>query len=347
MTDQGESLDQPSASPRQLSKSEASRLAQLPLSGICREYPNKIAHVLEGDADVAPPRKLHPAFYGCFDWHSAVHAHWTLVRLLKTFPDLPAEKSIREKLDNNLDSEKIQSEIAYFKPAGRQSFERPYGWAWLLKLAEELNNWSDPQAAKWAAALRPLASLIENLFCEFLPEQTYPVRSGAHLNTAFALSLAWDYADTQDRPNLKTSIEQNAKRYYLSDTNYPAHYEPSGTDFLSPCLEEANLMQRILDTDSFTNWFDAYLPQIPQALATPALVSNRSDGQLIHLDGLNLSRSWCYTAISKKLKPDHPKRTKLQQLASRHLDDALPNVVSGNYEGEHWLATFAIYALAN
>ncbi|MBK1879625.1 DUF2891 domain-containing protein [Pelagicoccus mobilis] len=329
-----------------LTEAGASHLASLALHCIGREYPNKIGHVMESDADQAPPRELHPAFYGCYDWHSSVHGHWMLIRLLKEFPELPEADKIRAAISQNLQPHKIQGEVDYMTPRTRKSFQRTYGWTWLLKLAEELKTWEDPQAREWATALQPLVDHIEALYIEFLPKQTYPIRTGVHPNTAFGLSFAWDYAHTLNRTELKAAIEEAALRYYSNDKNCPAHYEPSGSDFLSACLEEANLMQRILSPEKFADWYSEFLPQLPQILEEPATVTDRMDGQLVHLDGLNLSRAWCLAAIAQKLPPDSPHKKHLRQVAATHIQVTLPNIASGGYEGEHWLASFAVYALS-
>jgi len=334
----------PEGLPRLL-ESGASHLASLALAGINREYPNKIAHVMESDGDLDPPRKLHPAFYGCFDWHSSVHSHWMLIRLLKSFPDLLEALPIRGAIQENLQTHKILGELDYMKPRERQGFERTYGWAWLLKLAEELHTWDDPQANQWTNALKPLVDHIESLYIDFLPKQTYPIRTGVHPNTAFGLSFAWDYARALDRSEFKAIVEDSSLRYYITDTSYPANYEPSGSDFLSPCLEEANLMQRLLGSEAFADWFSNFLPQLPETLIAPVAVSDRTDGQLVHLDGLNLSRGWCLAAIARKLPAAYPSKSQLRQAAAAHIEAALPNIASGAYEGEHWLASFAVYAL--
>ncbi|EDY83928.1 hypothetical protein VDG1235_3555 [Verrucomicrobiia bacterium DG1235] len=324
----------------------ASHLASLALNCIGQEYPNKIGHVLESDADLGPPRELHPAFYGCFDWHSSVHGHWMLIRLMKEFRELPETAEIRAAIDKNLQPEKILRELDYMSARVRKSFERTYGWAWLLKLSEELNTWDDSQAKAWAEALQPLADRIEFLYIDFLPRQTYPIRTGIHPNTAFGLSFAWDYAVAQERVELKAAIQDAANRYYISDTNCPANYEPSGTDFLSPCLEEANLMQRLLPEAEFAAWFDKFLPDLPATLAVPATVTGRTDGHLVHLDGLNISRAWCLAAIAKKLPINDPRKHQFREIATNHIEVTLPNIASGGYEGEHWLASFAVYALS-
>lgn len=328
-----------------LNQAGAEHLSGLAFHCIGREYPNKISHVMSNEEEVGSPQQLHPAFFGCFDWHSSIHGHWMLVRLLKEFPSLANAEDIRAAIDANLQPEHIQVEVAYLSHPQRSSFERMYGWAWLLKLAEEVNTWEDAQAQEWAEALQPLADKIESLYIDFLPRQTYPIRTGQHPNTAFGLSFAWDYAQTMGRPELAAAIREAAYRYYALDTECPAHYEPGGADFLSPCLEEANLMQRILEPDAFAEWFGRFMPTIAPSLRTPAVVADRNDGKLVHLDGLNLSRAWCFTAIANKLPVDDPRKAAIQQIANQHIELTLPNIASGSYEGEHWLASFAVYTL--
>ena len=322
----------------------AEHLASLAFRCIDQEYPNKIAHVMSNEEEVGTPQELHPAFYGCFDWHSSIHGHWMLVRLMKEFPEMESD-AIRSKLSANLTAENIQAEVAYLEHPQRKSFERMYGWAWLLKLAEELHTWDDPEAQTWSENLQPLADKIISLYIDFLPRQTYPIRTGQHPNTAFGLSFAWDYAVTTDHEPLQTSIREAALRYYGLDTECPAHYEPGGADFLSPCLEEANLMVRILSEDAFSDWFGRFMPDISDNLQVPAVVSDRSDGKLVHLDGLNLSRAWCLYRISAGLPEGDPRRTALQHIAQVHIQVTMPEIASGGYEGEHWLASFAVYAL--
>lgn len=332
-----------------LDQQQASRFAQLALKNIVREYPNKLEHVLNGDADVRSPRTLHPAFYGSYDWHSSVHGHWMLVRLLRTFPDLPEGKTIRETLHKHLSAENIQTEVAYFNGAGRQSYERMYGWAWLLKLAEELHTWDDPDAKLWGRNLQLLTELIINRYIAFLPKQGYPIRSGVHPNTAFGLTFAWDYAIAVRHVALGEAIEERSRAYFGPDKAIPAEWEPSGADFLSPSLAEADLMRRVLKDKEFPKWFHEFLPDAgksePMSLFLPARVTDRSDPQLVHLDGLNLSRAWCMNSIAAALPPKHPARLALLNSAKLHTDAALKHVFSSQYSGEHWLASFAVYLL--
>jgi len=322
-----------------LSAELADHLAEFPQAGIGREYPNKLDHVLNGDEDLRSPRDLHPAFYGCYDWHSAVHGHWTLVRLLKGF-SLAKEAEIRNLLGANLTASNIAQEVAYLHQPNRQSFERPYGWGWLLKLAQELESWHDPDGRAWADALRPLTEEIVKRFLAFLPKQTYPVRTGLHSNTAFALILALEYALAVGNDELAQTIKDRSRNYYEKDHDYPAHLEPSGADFLSPSLTEAMLMRSILP--DFRYWFHRFLPDLPESLLTPAEVGDREDPQIGHLDGLNLSRAWCMRKIADSLAYDDPVATSLYDSARQHMEAALPHIASGNYNGEHWLATFAV-----
>lgn len=324
-----------------LTPEEASRLSQVALSCIGQEYPNKPGQVLGDQTYLAEPRALHPAFYGCFDWHSAVHGHWSLVRILKTFPDIPQGDTIRAKISRNLTPENIRKEVAYFDDEHNKNYERTYGWAWLLKLAGELHTWDDPQGKQWREALRPLENLVVQKFMDFLPKLTYPIRVGEHTNTAFALSFAWDYAVATGRWELRQLIEFRARDYYFKDLACPVSWEPSGFDFLSPCLEEADIMSRVLDEKEFQGWFAKFLPN--WQVLIPAEVSDRTDGKLVHLDGLNFSRSWALYSIAEKLPAQ---KDGLYRLAARHMAKSLPQVTSGDYAGEHWLASFALYALS-
>jgi hypothetical protein len=323
---------------------QANRLAELPLKCSQKEFPNKPGEVLTQAVDIGSPKNLHPAFYGCFDWHSAVHGHWMLIKLLKLFPKLEKVQPIRAMLAENISAEKILSEVNYFNRAGEKSFERTYGWAWLLKLAEELHNFDDPLARQLENNLQPLTDLIVERYLEFLPKLTYPIRVGEHSNTAFGLVFAWDYAHTVDHQALKQLIADRAKDFFLSDKKCPLAWEPSGFDFLSPCLEEADIMRRILPTREYAVWLKQFLPQLADKKfnLAPAIVSDRNDGKLVHLDGLNFSRAWCLYGIAAHLK----EYRHLKKIADQHLQHSLPAITSGSYEGEHWLATFAVYALS-
>jgi hypothetical protein len=333
-----------------LSRANASAFARLALGGAKKEYPNKPGHVLVDDADAKTPKNLHPAFYGCYDWHSAVHGHWMLAHLLRKFPDLPEVAEIRAVLGANLTPENIAAEVAYFERKEEKSFERPYGWTWLLKLALELHGWDDADARKWSAAVKPLADLIAVRYVEHFPKQTYPIRSGVHPNTAFGFAFAHDYARAVGDRKLQTLIEERAKAYYAKDVDAPARWEPDGSDFLSPSLCEADLMRRVLPQAEFRDWFHKYLPRAatgePKSLFEPAIVTDRADPQLVHLDGLNLSRAACLRGIASALPADDPARKVLAASASKHAEAALKHVASGDYAGEHWLASFAVWMLA-
>lgn len=332
-----------------LTLERATNFADLALKGICQEYPNKLDHVMNGEADVRTPRQLHPAFYGCFDWHSSVHSHWMLVRLLRALPGLPGAREIRAALAANLAVDNLLAEKAYLDQPGRRSFERTYGWAWLLKLAEELHTWDDPQGSEWSASLRPLADSFVARYLEFLPRQTYPIRAGTHANTAFGLTFALDYARTVGHYELERLIVERSRAYFLADADCPAAWEPGGNDFLSPSLVEADLMRRLLPADELVLWLDRFLPGLgggePANLFRPATVSDRTDPQIVHLDGLNLSRAWCLRNIASALPEDDPGRGVLLKSAAMHARAALPHIASGDYMGEHWLASFAVYLL--
>ena len=328
-----------------LTSKGASHFASLALTCIQQEYPNKLNQTLKDNSTLREPHDLHPAFYGCYDWHSSVHGHWMLVRLLKQFPAMPEAAEIRKKVGENLTAKNIAAEVDYLKKESK-SWERMYGWSWLMKLAEELKTWNDPEGQKWSENLQPLTDLIIERYLEFLPVQTYPVRTGVHPNTAFGLSFAWDYAKTVGHQPLKSMIEKRAKDYYLLDKNCPAEYEPSGEDFLSACLEEANLMRRVLSRDLFRQWLKRFLPKKKLVYyAQPADVSDRSDPKIVHLDGLNLSRAWCLYGIYPVIK-NKKQRKKMLEAARQHLEATIPNIASEHYEGTHWLASFAVYALS-
>ena len=322
---------------------EANRLSKLPLHCIDVEYPYRLGQTLGGPEDLLFPKTLHPTFYGCFDWHSAVHGHWSLVRLLKQFPALENNELIKIQLLESVSEENILKEVAYFDGALNASFERTYGWAWLLKLAEELHDWDDPVAKKLERNLQPLTDLIVSKYISFLPKLNYPIRVGEHPNTAFGLSFAWDYALAVGQEELMSVIQTRAKDFYLSDKGCPIVWEPGGYDFLSPCLEEAALMKRVLTPKMFSDWIDGFLPQLKNANFTlePGIVSDRTDGKLVHLDGVNFSRAWSLNEIAKDI--EH--YSHLSAIANLHINHSLPSVVGDSYEGGHWLASFAIYAL--
>jgi hypothetical protein len=315
----------------------ASRFAQLTLRCVRQEYPNKLDHVMSDAGEVQPPRALHPAFYGCYDWHSSVHGHWMLVRLLRRFPELFEAADVRRVLDEHLAAPKVAAEVRYFGQPNRKSFERTYGWGWLLKLSAELRSWDSPDARRWAEALQPLADTVARAYLDFLPRQTYPIRTGVHPNTAFGLSLALDYAEAARDGKLGALIAERARTYFGKDRRAPLAWEPGGEDFLSPALEEAALMARILPAEAFRRWMNAFLPALE---LTPAIVADRTDPKIVHLDGLNLSRARCLYALSAALG-----RPGLARLGDVHAQASLPFIASGSYEGEHWLGTFAVHML--
>ncbi|MCA0152847.1 DUF2891 domain-containing protein [Winogradskyella vincentii] len=326
-----------------LNLEEANRLAQLPLHCMNTEYPNKLNQTIGDASDLKTPKELHPAFYGCFDWHSAVHGHWSLVSLLKQFPEINNKTAIEQKLLQNISKENIEQEILYFEGKHNKSFERTYGWAWLLKLAEELHTWDSDVARQLQSNLQPMTDMIVAKYLEFLPKLNYPIRVGEHPNTAFGLSFAYDYAVTLEQDELKTMIETRARDFYSSDSNCPLQWEPSGFDFLSPCLEEAALMKRVLSADEFKTWINDFMPQLMDKSfhIETGKVSDRTDGKLVHLDGVNFSRAWSLNYIAKGL-PDYKH---LRNLANAHINYSLPSIVGDSYEGGHWLGSFAIYAL--
>jgi DUF2891 family protein len=342
---------EPQTKPNQpaLTQTEASHFAQLALKCVRKEYPNKPDHTINDANDVRTPRALHGAFYGCYDWHSSVHGHWMLVHLLRLFPALPEGRDIRAALDANLSAKNITNEVAYLRQANRASFERTYGWAWLLKLAEELRGWNDQDGREWSRNLAPLADGFAERYLAFLPKQTYPIRTGVHPNTAFGLAFALDYARAVGNQKLASLIVERSRTYYGHDVNYPGSWEPGGEDFFSPALMEADLMRRVMDQREFTRWFQRFLPGVargaPKELLQPAIVTDRSDPKLVHLDGLNLSRAWCMRSIATALPQTHPARRALARSAAAHANAALVHVASGDYAGEHWLASFAVYLL--
>lgn len=327
-----------------LTVEEANKLVELPLDCIDTEYPNKLGQTLENKAAIGEPHELHPAFYGCFDWHSSVHAHWSLVSLLKQFPDIEKKEAIREALKTSLSAENISGEVNYFQRAESDSYERTYGWAWLLKLAEELKTWEDPLGQELAQNLQPLIDIIIQRYTEFLPKLNYPIRVGEHTNTAFGLSFAYDYAKATENTELKEVIAKRAQEFYLKDDNCPMEWEPSGYDFLSPCLSEVDIMRRVLPKNAFSLWIDDFMPQLknPDFTLEVGEVSDRTDGKLVHLDGLNFSRAW----VLYKLANQYPEQFgHLEEIADEHVAYSFPNVIGDSYEGGHWLGTFAIYAL--
>jgi len=325
----------------------AERFANLALACVHKEYPNKIGHVLNGDADVKPPRELTPAFYGCYDWHSAVHGHWLLARLARRFPEAPFAAAARAALDQSLTPEHIAAEVAYLQGAGRTSFERPYGLAWLLQLAAELREWDDPQARRWAAALEPLAQAAAERIRTWAPKLTNPIRIGEHNQTAFSFGLILDWARGAGDRETAALLESRIRDLYQKDRDCPMAYEPSGEDFLSPCLAEADLLRRVLPAADFAAWLTTFLPSIPRNgrgdWLTPGVVTDPSDPKLAHLDGLNLSRAWMLEGIAAGLPANDPRLPALRAAAAVHREAGLRNVTGEHYEGGHWLGSFAVY----
>jgi Protein of unknown function (DUF2891) len=325
----------------------ATRFANLALKCLHNEYPNHISLTLETDADALPPHVLTPAFYGCYDWHSDVHGHWLLVRLLRLFPDAPFAPQARAELKRSFTAQNILGELAFLRKPGRTSFERPYGLAWLLALAAELRQWDDPDARAWFANLQPLENESANRIKAWLPKLHYPIRVGEHDQTAFSFSLMWDWAGIANDAQMRSLVTDAAHRFYTADVNCPIAYEPSGEDFLSPCLAEADFMRRALDRVEFAAWLGKFLPGIPQDgradWLAPGVVTDRSDGKLAHIDGLNLSRSWMLKGIANALPARDKRVAALKGAAQKHQGAALPNVTGEFYEGGHWLGTFVVY----
>lgn len=319
------------------------RAARLALDSVRREYPNHIGHWMNGDADAKTPRELHPAFYGCLDWHSAVHGHWLLARLARLAPERPLAEEARAVLETSLTRENIAAEAAYMDADGRASFERPYGTAWLLRLAQELRGWEDPDARRWAEALRPLESRCARSLSDWAGKIPLPVRTGTHGQTAFAFGLSLDYARAAGDAAFARTLEEASLRLFAADRNGPIGYEPSGHDFLSPCLSEADLLRRVLPAGEFASWFDAFLPGDAAASLKPGVVADKSDGQLAHWDGLNLSRAWMLDAIARALPEGHPRARALSDASRRHREAGLASLVDTHYMGGHWLGSFAAY----
>lgn len=326
-----------------LTLTEANKLVTLPLHCVETPYPYKTGVVLGSAADLQEPAVVHPIFYGCFDWHSAAHGYWSLVTLARQFPNLAQADEVKAVLQRNITAEKVAREVAFFSKDINASFERPYGWAWLLKLQLELAQWQDPLAQQLAANLKPLSDLIVQRYVDFLPRLVYPVRVGEHSNTAFGLSFAYDYAVQHGNTELQTLIAKRSRDFFQQDKQCPISWEPSGYDFISPCLEEIGLMQRVLPAEQFVPWLQAFMPQLADANFTLAVgqVSDRTDGKLVHLDGLNFSRAWNLYALAKH----YPQYAHLRKVADQHLAHSYPNLIGDSYEGGHWLGSFAIHAL--
>ncbi|CAN5223729.1 DUF2891 domain-containing protein [soil metagenome] len=333
--------------PHEFDAAAAERFAQLALTCVHKEYPNKIAHTMNSDADVAPPRELTPAFFGCYDWHSSVHGHWLLVRLARKFPEAPFATVAREALRKSLTAENLKREAEYLLTEGRASFERPYGLAWLLQLAAELREWDDDDARAMKENLRPLEEAALQRLQTWLPKLSHPLRVGEHSQTAFGLGLMIDYAQQIGDDAFFNLLAEKARKFYLKDKNAPLSYEPGGEDFLSPVLAEADVMRRVLAPNEFAKWLQQFLPQIPMKASAdwlPVAVSpDPSDPKLAHLDGLNLSRAWMLEGIISGLPAKDPRRAALGAAAAAHRRAGLAAVTGEHYEGGHWLGSFAVY----
>ncbi|WP_185213711.1 DUF2891 domain-containing protein [Sphingobacterium mizutaii] len=327
-----------------LSLELAQQIYAMPTHCIEVEYPNKLGQVLGSGADLKSPKSLRPVFYGCFDWHSSVHGYWSVIKLLKAFPELDKEGNMRKVLNSHITPENVQTEIAFFNDKNNLGFERTYGWAWLFKLQEELANWEDEDGQRWKVALQPLVDLLVKRYIEYLPKLVYPIRAGQHDNSAFSLSLSLDYANSVGDEAFKKSIKENSLRLFQNDKNCDLAYEPSGYDFLSPCLEEAYLMSKLMEKNEYLTWLKGFMPGLfdPSLELKPAIVKDRTDGKLVHLDGLNYSRAACLTGISKidgSLKH-------LKGNAIEHFNFSIANLsAEDDYMGSHWLGTFALYAI--
>ncbi len=330
-----------------LSDQQVVAFSQLALKGMDQEYPNKPSNVVVDKASVRTPKEMHPAFYGCFDWHSALHGHWMLIRILKQYPDVSNGDVIRAKLAKHLTAKNIKAETKYFEEKQNKSFERMYGWAWTFRLAAELHTWDDPQGKQWRENIRPLEDKIVELTEGYLPRLSYPIRTGVHPDSGWALGQTLDYARTVGNKSLEQLVVKRCRDFYLGDRDYPAAYEPSGEDFFSAGLNEADTMRRVLPPQEFSTWLDQFFPGLRDhrvgTLLTPVEVSDVTDGKLVHLAGLDLSRGWTLQGIASALRANDPRTTILNQAAAAHAAMGYKYVFSGHYEGEHWLATFAIY----
>jgi hypothetical protein len=331
-----------------LDEAAAARFAALALKCLHQEYPNHVSLTLNSDADARPPHLLTPAFYGCLDWHSDVHGHWLLVRLLRLYPQAPFAAQARAELARSFTVQNIDAEASYLRGAGRASFERPYGLAWLLQLGAELRRWDDPDARTWSATLAPLETEAAARITSWVPRLHYPIRVGEHDQTAFSFGLIWDWATLTHDESMRAVLRDAAERFYRKDRDCPLAYEPSGEDFLSPCIAEADFMRRVLEPPAFAAWLSGFLPQIPgdgvgRTWLVPGVVTDRSDPKLAHVDGLNLSRAWMLQGIAAGLPRGDARIPALLAAARQHADAALPAVTGEYYEGGHWLGTFAVY----
>jgi hypothetical protein len=335
------------AAPPAFDATVAARFARLALDCVHREYPNKIAHVMNSDADARPPRDLTPAFYGCYDWHSSVHGHWLLVRLARTFPEAPFARQAMAEVRRSLTPPNIAAEVRYMQRDGRVTFERPYGLAWLLQLAAELREWDTESTGKFSAALKPLEKTARDRLAGWLPKLTHPIRIGEHDQTAFSLGLVLDWARTAGDREMESLVVSRTRDFYASDRDCPLAYEPSGQDFLSPCIAEADLMRRVLGPKQFAAWLKAFLPGIPidghASWLAPGVVTDPSDPKLAHLDGLNLSRAWMLEGIAAGLPAGDVRLPAIRAAATVHRERGLLAVTGEHYEGGHWLGSFATY----
>ncbi len=332
-----------------LDASTAEQWGQLVLRGVDTEFPNKLALVYSNADQIKTPREHFPAFFGSFDWHSSVHGHWVLVRLLKQYPSIESAPRIRQVLVEHLTAENLQREADFFARDEQKTFERMYGWAWLLRLTLELNDWDDPDAVLWRKHLRPLEQVLVKRIEAYLPLLKFPIRTGEHPDTAFALGQIVDYARAMKLVQLEQLVVERARAYYRADVDYPVQYEPSGQDFFSSCWNEADLLRRVLPQAEFLEWLEAFLPRLATQLTdgtiAPVVVSDPSDGKLVHLAGLNLHRAWCMRSVAQALPAEHALRSPLLSSAEAHLVAGLQYINSGHYEGDHWLATFGLYAI--
>ncbi len=338
-----------SFAPTRLDGSTANQWGQLVLAGVETEFPNKLSLVYSNEDQIGTPREHFPAFYGSYDWHSSVHGHWVLIRLLRYHATIESAPQIREVLNRHLSEANLQKEAEFFARDEQKAFERMYGWAWFLRLVMELEDWEDPDAERWREYVRPLENVLVKRIEAYLPLLSYPIRIGQHTDTGFALGQILDYARAIGQSRLERLVVDRATAFYAADTDYPVHYEPSGHDFFSSCWNEADLMRRVLAEPEFEQWLDKFVPTLAEQLAdgtiAPVRVSDVSDPKIVHLAGLNLSRAWCLQSVASALRDDHPLREPLVESASSHLSAGLAYINSGHYEGDHWLATFGLYAV--
>ncbi|UYW01711.1 DUF2891 domain-containing protein [Flavobacterium agricola] len=329
--------------PLALGEEQAQKIMALPMHCLLVEYPNKLGQVLNEASELKSPKALRPVFYGCFDWHSSVHGYWSIITLLKQFPEMDADSKIAAVLNQQITPENVQVEIDFFNQPHNKSFERTYGWAWFLKLQQALQTWDNPQAQQWHKTLQPLEEIIVTRYTDYLQKLVYPIRTGTHDNSAFSLALLHEYATTTNNEILLQTIKDFALKQYGNDVNCPIAYEPSGHDFLSPCLQEAWLMSKILDTDAYRTWLKQFMSSLfnSEFDLQVAQVADRTDGHLVHLDGLNFSRATCLFEIANKL----PELQHLKPLGAKHFNAAFPNISDDDYMGSHWLGTFALQAL--